>query len=329
VGSDIRGGAVLTVFMATRNGAATLPRALAAYVALRPPAGGWKLVVVDNGSADDSAAIVRSFADRLPLVVLTEPRPGKNRALNRALAELEGDLAVFSDDDALPEPDWLVALREAADRQPAHDVFGGGILPAWDGEPEPWVRDWVRAVPVYGVHDEPRDDGPCDPTRVFGTNMAVRAKWFRAGYRFDEQLGPDGTTTYAMGSETEFSLRLVLNEGVACWHCAAARVRHIIRPRQLTRAFVLQRAFHLGRCVKRESRQRAAAGQPHVPRGAAAIVRGLARHFAALVAARFAGDARRAFEARWQLNVWYGCLYEALASSYKLRDPLRDAGAHA
>lgn len=320
---------MLTVFIATRNGAATLPRVLGAYAALRPPAGGWKLVVVDNGSADASPAILRAFADRLPMVALAEPRPGKNRALNRALAELEGDLAVFSDDDALPDPDWLVALRDAADRQPAHDVFGGRILPAWDGEPEAWVREWVRAMPVYGVHDESREDGPCEPTRVFGPNMAVRARWFRAGYRFDEQLGPDGTATYAMGSETEFSLRLVLNERVGCWHCGAARVQHIIRPRQLTRAFVLKRAFHLGRCVHRESRQRAAAGHSHVPRGAAAIGRGLARNLAALVAAQRAGDARGAFEARWQINLWCGCLYEALGSSYKLRDPLRDAGAHA
>ena len=313
---------MLTVFLPTRNGAATLPRVLAAYTHLRPPAGGWKLVLIDNGSDDASAAIAHAFAAHLPLTLLSEPRRGKNRALNRGLAALEGDLAVFSDDDTLPEAEWLAALRAAADRLPEYDVFGGPTLAAWDAPPPDWVREWVQAGPVFGVSDAA--EGPCDPTKVWGPNMAVRADWFRRGYRFDPRLGPNGAAIYAMGGETELTLRLALGESVRCWHCAEARVRHLIRPHQLTRAWILRRAFRLGRCVRRESRQRAAAGQPHLPRGAAAIGAGLVRGLAGLVAARRAADARRTFEARWQLNLWCGCLYEALGARYKPRGPIRD-----
>lgn len=316
---------MLTVFIATRDGAATLPRVLASYTELDAPRGGWKLVVIDNGSVDQTATVLRSFAERLPLTVVAEPRPGKNRALNRGLAELDGDLAIFSDDDTLPERDWLVQLRTAADNHAGHDVFGGVIRAAWEDEPEPWVREWVRPAPVYGVTEVVRDDGPCEATHIWGTNMAVRATWFRKGYRFDEQVGPNGSTTYAMGSETEFTLRLALAEQIACWYCGAARVHHIIRPWQMTRTFVLKRAFHLGRCVRRESRQRAEAGQPHTPRNARRIGVALAKALVELAAARRAGDARRTFEARWQLNLWCGCLYEAARSGYRPHDPIRDA----
>lgn len=316
---------MLTVFIATHDGAPTLPRVLEAYTLLAPPAGGWKLVVIDNGSDDDSPAIVRGFADRLPLRLLVEPRRGKNRALNRGLGELEGDLAVFSDDDTLPEPDWLRHLRAAADEHPECGVFGGHIAPAWDVPPADWVLEWVPSAPVFGVSDAARADGPCDPTRVWGPNMAVRAEWFHRGYRFDERIGPTRSATYSMGGETEFTLRLALAERVACWHASAARVQHIIRPRQMTRAFALKRAFHLGRCVRRESIQRARAGHPHVPRSARAICAGLARGLAALAAARRAADRRREFEARWQLNLWSGCLYEALGSRYAPRGPIGDA----
>ena len=318
---------MLTVFIATRNGSATLPRVLTAYTRLQPPPGGWKLVIVDNGSDDGSAALAASFANRLPLRLLAEPRRGKNRALNRGLRELEGDLAVFSDDDTMPEPDWLARLRAAADRQPAYGVFGGRILPSWEVPPPEWVREWVRAAPVYSVSDASRADGPCEPTAVWGPNMAVRADWFRAGYRFDERLGPNGSATYAMGSETEFTLRLALAEQVRSWHCAGARVHHIIGPRQLSRAWVLRRAFRLGRCVRRESLQRARAGHPHVARGAAAICTGLARGLVDLAAARRAADARRAFEARWNLNLWMGCLVEAVGSRYAPQGPVDDGGA--
>ncbi|HZS34172.1 MAG TPA: glycosyltransferase [Methylomirabilota bacterium] len=302
---------MLTVLIATRNGAATLPRVLASHARLRPPPGGWRLVVIDNGSTDGSARIVRSFAGVLPLIPLSEPRRGKNRALNAGLPALEGDLAVFSDDDAVPEPDWLVALRRAADAHPEAAVFGGPILPLWSGEPAPWVREWVRPAPVFGVTDPAWPEGPCDPTRVWGANMAIRAGLFARGHRFDERIGPDGSARYAMGGETELTLRLAIAEQAICWHCRGARVHHLIAVERITRASVLRRAFRVGRCGYRESRQKAAAGRPHVPRGAPVIGRELARALARLAGASATADPRAAFEARWQLNLWLGCLAEA------------------
>jgi hypothetical protein len=127
-----------------------------------------------------------------------------------------------------------------------------------------------------------------------------------------------------MGGETELMLRLAIAERVGCWHCRDARVHHIIRQRQMTRAFVFRRAFHLGRCVRRESTQRARAGQAHVPRDAWSIGNGLVRGLAALAAARRAADPRGAFEARWQLCLWTGCLYEALGSRYEAQGPIGD-----
>jgi GT2 family glycosyltransferase len=317
---------VLTVFIATHNGAETLPRILTAYTELLPPPGGWKIVIIDNGSDDESARIARSFADRLPLVVIDEPRRGKNRALNAGLHQLEGDLAVFSDDDSLPEPDWLQRLRAAADHHPEYAVFGGRILALWEAEPEDWVLKWVRTAPVFGMTDADRDEGPCDPTRVWGPNMAIRAECLRQGYRFDERLGPNGSPTYSMGGETELILRLAIAEQVACWHCRDARVHHIVTAQKMTRAWILKRAFHLGRCVRRESKQLAGAGRPHLPRGASAICAGLAREAVNLASAYRIADARRVFEARWQLNLWCGCLYEALSTRYEPQRPLLHVG---
>lgn len=320
---------MLTVFIATRNGARTLPRVLTAYAELQAPAGGWKLVIIDNGSDDGTAAVAASFADRLPLVVLSEPRPGKNRALNRGLRELAGDLAVFSDDDTLPERDWLVQLRAAADRQPECGIFCGPILPSWEVPPPDWVREWVRPAPVYCVSDVTRAEGPCEASAAWGPNMAIRAEWFRKGYRFDERLGPNGTATYAMGSETELTLRLAIAEQVRAWHCRQARVQHIIRPWQLSRAWVLRRAFRFGRSVRREFVQYARAGRPYTQCDASTICTRLWRHLVDLAQAWRAADARRAFEARWQLHLWAGCLYEALRSGYEPQGPIDDGGAYA
>jgi GT2 family glycosyltransferase len=320
---------VLTVLIAVHDGAETLPRVLNAYRQLQPPSGGWKLVIIDNASGDGTAGIVTSFAGDLPLVFMSEPRRGKNRALNNGLRHLEGDLAVFSDDDSIPERDWLACLRAAADAHPEYAVFGGRILPLWDVEPEDWILHWVPTGAVYSVTDAARKEGPCEAAKVWGPNMAIRAEWFRKGYRFDERVGPDGSARYAMGGETELTLRLSIAEHLACWHCRDARVHHIVTAGQMRRSWILKRAFHLGRCVRRESQQNAAAGRPHVARGPGAIWAGLTRELGNLVAARRADDARGVFEARWQLNLWCGCLYEALGTRYRPQRPMLDGGARA
>ena len=310
---------MLTVFIATHNGAPTLPRVLESYTQLQPPAGGWKVVLIDNGSSDASRQIADAFVDRLPLVCVSEPRRGKNRALNTGLRELAGDLAVFSDDDSVPDADWLVQLRKVADDHPDYAVFGGTISPLWDATPEDWILHWVRWAPVFSATDPAWNDGPCDPTQVWGANLAIRAELFAKGHRFDERLGPDGSATYAMGGETEFTLRVAIAEHLHCWHCKAARVRHVIQPQKMRRAWILNRAFHLGRCIYRESKQKAAVGRPHVPRYALAICKDLYRELINLASARCSADPRRVFESRWQMNLWIGCLVEAVNPRYKPR----------
>jgi glycosyltransferase involved in cell wall biosynthesis len=99
--------------MATHNGADTLPVVLEAYTTLQSPEGDWKLVIVDNGSTDSTNEIIHAFTKRLPLTYAFEPRRGKNRALNTRLASGSGDLIVFTDDDTIPQPDWLKLLRSA------------------------------------------------------------------------------------------------------------------------------------------------------------------------------------------------------------------------
>ena len=136
---------MLTVIMATYNGAGTLPEVLQAYMALQPPPGGWRLLIADNGSGDATPEVIAAFQGRLPLSTLQVAKRGKNAALNAALDQLlrqsgDGqDLLVFSDDDAVPRPDWLQQLHRCAARQPGHALFGGAIVPAWRVPPAPWL----------------------------------------------------------------------------------------------------------------------------------------------------------------------------------------------
>ena len=90
-----------TVLFATHNGAHTLPRMLDSLQCLEPPTGGWKVIAVDNGSDDDSFRILKKRAFKLPMIVLSEPRQGKNIALNAGLTYVEGEIVALTDDDVI------------------------------------------------------------------------------------------------------------------------------------------------------------------------------------------------------------------------------------
>lgn len=236
---------MLTVMFSTRNGSAVLPRVLEAMARALPPAGGWKVIAVDNASTDDSAEILRAFQERLPLTVLGEPVPGKNRGLNRALEFAEGDFFVFCDDDVVVAEDWLVKWREAADSHAEYELFGGRVEPLWAGDPPQWVLDEVVHSVVFGTNMH-MHEGPCDAIAMFGTNMAIRASVFESGIRFNANIGPDNSRAYPMGSETELALRLAAR-GYKAWFSEGACVGHIIRPQQMERGSILIRGYRWGR----------------------------------------------------------------------------------
>jgi glycosyltransferase involved in cell wall biosynthesis len=311
---------MLTVLIATRDGARTLPTTLAALVALEAPAGGWRLVVVDNGSRDGTPRILDDFRQQLPLTSLVEPRPGKNVALNRGLAEVAGDLVVFTDDDVVPRTDWLRQLRAAADARPEVTVLGGAILPRWEQQPPAWILSWVPLGPMYALLD-PAEEGPIPPRRAFGPNLAIRAEVFARGYRFAEDIGPDGTARYAMGSEAELVRRLEA-AGATGWHCPTAIVEHIIRPYQLEAAWLWERALRYGRG---QYRLALAARGPALPAWLGVpryLIRRLLAEALAVARARMRGDSERAFTARWQLSYTAGAVWEAWSRRHG-REPRR------
>ena len=299
---------MLTVLVATRNGARTLPHVLEGYQKLLSPPGGWKLVIVDNASTDGTRDVVHRFRSSLPLTYCEEPRPGKNRALLTALREAEGDLFVFSDDDATPDPAWLVSLRRAADERADFDVFAGTIRPRWEVRPERWVLDDVDLAACYSITDPAQLAGPIRPALVAGPNMAIRRRVFEQGYRFDPEVGPSGGD-YAMGSETDLTVRLG-EAGFKVWFCPEAVVEHFIRAHQIEPKWILERAIRFGRGTYRRRLQR----QVERPRLWFGVPRHLYRQIAAQ-ALRYSWAVvfrrRGSFRERWALGRLLGCAIQA------------------
>lgn len=235
----------ISVLIATRSRAQLLRGTLESMCALDTHDLMWELLVVDNGSTDDTPAVLDAYRRRLPLVTLHQPEPGKNRSLNAMLGRLRGALTVLTDDDVILPPDWLQVWKAAADRWPGDAVFGGRIVPRFP----PGTPDWIvsRSFPMraqcFAAFEPRQGEAPYDGT-AFGPNLAVRTPVFTE-HRFADNLGPAGGR-YAMGGETEFLWRL-RDAGYRIIYVPDACVEHVIESDRLTQAALFSRARNAGR----------------------------------------------------------------------------------
>lgn len=99
---------LLSVIVPVRDDAAALDIALAALAASDLPRHRWELVVVDDGSGDESAVIAAKYADAL--VRLPAPSRGPAYARNRGAEMARSECFVFLSADVRVRPDTLSAL---------------------------------------------------------------------------------------------------------------------------------------------------------------------------------------------------------------------------
>jgi len=79
---------------------------------LAQTASDWELVIVDDGSTDDTATIAAAYAQRDGRIeVITQPNGGVATARNTGLKATSGDLIMLLDHDDLLQPDALKVLR--------------------------------------------------------------------------------------------------------------------------------------------------------------------------------------------------------------------------
>ena len=103
---DTDGDLDATIVIPTYNGAARIGRCLQA---LLPQVHGIsaEILVVDDGSTDDTAAFARTFPG---VRVLSQGNAGPAAARNRGARHARGRIILFTDDDCVPLPDWLANM---------------------------------------------------------------------------------------------------------------------------------------------------------------------------------------------------------------------------
>jgi len=165
----------ISVVVCTHNGARTLRECLSGLRALEYP--NFEVIVVDDGSTDRTEAIARESGMRF---ISTEQR-GLGSARNTGLAAASGEIVAYIDDDATPDPHWLMYLARSFLTTSHAGVGGPNIAPPDDGP----IAGCVAKAPGGPVHVLTSDR---EAEHIPGCNMAFRAECLRAVGGFDPQF---------------------------------------------------------------------------------------------------------------------------------------------
>lgn len=120
----------LSLVVCTRDRASRLASCLEAIGRIESSSP-WELVVVDNGSQDETREIVESARERLaaPLKLIEEPTRGVSRARNAGWRNAEAAIVSYTDDDCYPSPDFVEAVAACFERDEGLGYLGGAVLP--------------------------------------------------------------------------------------------------------------------------------------------------------------------------------------------------------
>lgn len=256
----------LSVIIPTRNRSRLLRKALNSLVHQTLPADQFEVIVVDNGSTDDTQIICAEFQQLIPnMRCLYEKKAGLHVGRHAGLKASEGEVLVYGDDDIRAFPTWLEGVAEGFNDSDV-GLLGGKALPDFEGSPPTWLHNlwgktpWGNILPYYSVLDFGDDIQVIDPLYVWGCNFCIRKSLLEAIGGFHPDGMPQELIRYRGDGETAVSIE-VKKSGYKTIYHPSASVHHFVSKKRMTHDYLRHRAYAQG-ISDSYTRIRAAGGLP-------------------------------------------------------------------
>lgn len=200
------------------------------------PTAAYEVVVVDNGSTDETPAIVRSIASEHELVSLEEETDvrGSYAARNAGIRATDGEYLAFVDADVVADPDWLAAGMAVVDERDAEYV-GCRVELSRSDRTLAGLYNELTGFPVERYIEENRFAPTCA--------LVVARDVFRELGTFDADL--------VSGGDTEFGQRVAAS-GRELHYAPDARVTH---PARASLRSLLAKYVRIGRGMAQRRRK--------------------------------------------------------------------------
>lgn len=237
----------LSIIICTYNRADCVLDALNSLVQQTLPRHLFEILLVNNNSTDNTAALCEQFASNLPDIhyrYILETAQGLSHARNRGIKESGGEIVVFMDDDAVAAPDYLEKLLAFFETTPDAAACGGRIYPRFESKRPRWMSHFLLSltssidlgnnIKIFSHRQFP-----------VGANMAVRKAMFDKYGVFNPDLGRKGNSMD--GAEEKDLFYRMMAGGEKIYYLPDAIVHHYVPDRRLTFGFFKRQAIGIGK----------------------------------------------------------------------------------
>jgi glycosyltransferase involved in cell wall biosynthesis len=205
----------------------------------------YEVIVVDNGSTDESYKIVEQFFSRskVPIYYVKESNQGLSFARNKGIEKSTGEFVAFIDDDAVADENWLKMLHEVYLSNHRAGGVGGKVLLNWLVQRPLWVHD--RLLNFLGYFNPTSEIRKMtEPDYIRGGNMSFRKRLLEEHDFFNLSLGFKGNKL--VGNEELELCKRIEKSGWQIIYTPYAIVYHAVFESKLTKGFFRRRGYYQG-----------------------------------------------------------------------------------
>jgi len=173
----------ISLIICTRNRSSRLNKTLNSIIPMSCP-GPWELVIVDNGSTDDTSSVIHQFQRRFhhKLVAVMEQRPGVGHARNTGWTHAGGDIVAFTDDDCYPAESFLASVTQCFEENERIGFVGGRVLLYDPTDYRITIQEQTKRQLL-----KPKSFVPAG--LIHGANLSIRRTALATAGGFDGRLG--------------------------------------------------------------------------------------------------------------------------------------------
>jgi glycosyltransferase involved in cell wall biosynthesis len=241
----------LSIIVPTRNRATVLADALESFSRQSLAADQFEVVVVDNGSTDETSLVIERFVSTnnnfSSIYVAT---PGLHVCRHAGMRAAKSENLLYCDDDIIASPRWAESVAHALS-DPAVGVVVGRTLPKFEESPPLWLEtmwganEFGRYLGHYSLLDFGGQDKEVSPLFIWGCNFAIRRSILLRCGGFHPDAMPREQVRFRGDGESGLA-RALLEQQIRAVYAADALVQHLVPKKRLTADYLYHRGFLQG-----------------------------------------------------------------------------------
>ncbi len=237
-----------SVIIPTLNNSSKLKECLKCISKLNFDPSLFEVLVVDNGSTDDTKQVVDTFKNEVPnLRYFFSAIPGLHTGRNLGLEKARGDSLSYIDDDSFVTKGWLKGIERAFE-DPNVALVGGPCLPKYESKPPEWLKylwgdcEFGKTLGYLSLLDFGDKFISIPPDYVYGCNFNIRKDVLLEFKGFPPDYFPCKLRKYSGRGESAVAKKISVSK-LSALYSPEIKIYHLVPNSRLTEEYLYHRAY--------------------------------------------------------------------------------------